>query len=87
MASQPDPTINLQEFMRGRESGAVKIVKINGVAHYSKKGFDPESGAPMPVLLPISKEDIERSVAGMESDLAAMKQLIADLDAAKEVIG
>lgn len=83
---QGGATINLREFMQGRESGVVKVVKINGAPHYSKKAFHPESGAPVPVLLPLSREDIDRSVASMEADLAAMKQLMADLDEAKELI-
>jgi hypothetical protein len=76
--------INIDTYPSQKSTGAVSIVKLNGVPHYALKGFDPISGAPKSLLVPLDEEASKKQLEAMEASVAAMKVFVADIASAPE---
>jgi hypothetical protein len=76
--------INALTYLSDRKDGSVKVVKLNGVPHYTKRAFCPETGAPKPALIPMDVERIQEQTAEMEKAVAGLKALIDDAANAEE---
>jgi 2,4-dienoyl-CoA reductase-like NADH-dependent reductase (Old Yellow Enzyme family) len=76
--------INLAQFMIDRAKGIAKIVKLNGVPHYTARRFDEATGEPVPALHALNEADVQATIAQFEQAAAAAKQLLADIQSAEE---
>ena len=79
--------VNIGDYIEAKAAGVTQIVKLNGAPHYTRKGFDPLTGAPKPILAPLDRDQVAAAIAQMESDLANFRQVLADIDVAKEMLG
>ena len=78
--------VNIGDYIEAKAAGVTKIVKLNGVPHYTRRGYDPVKGTPVPILAPLDRDQIVATIGQMESDLENMQAVLADLDAAKEAL-
>lgn len=75
---------NLTDFMRARLLGTGKVVKLNGVPHYSKRQFNPDTGEQIAVLIQLGEEDVKADIEARKVALASLEQLLADIQNAPE---
>ena len=74
--------IDLNKYIANKTAGLVGIAKINNAYAIAGKRFDASSGAEIaPEVVAISKDDIIARKVVIESQLANLEALIADLDA------
>ena len=78
--------INVRDYIQAKAAGVTKVVRLNGVPHYTRKGFDPATGKPVPILVQLDRDQVDASIAQMESDLDNMRAMLTDMDAAQEAI-
>jgi hypothetical protein len=78
--------VNLGAYLHGKEKGTTKVVKLNGVTHYTEKRFDPTNGNPEPVFVRIDASSVAKVREALETQLAAVRALEADLAAAPELM-
>lgn len=76
--------LDVSKYLSDKEKEAVRLKKIDGVVYYAKKGFDPETGNPRPVLFPLTREEIEKSIEASQFQLDTFQQLLTDFDASTE---
>lgn len=76
--------INIQEYIKNRENGTAKIVKLNGRVYMSVRAFNPADGTPIPELLPLDLAGAEKAAETMEADLAGLRTIIEEIKAAPE---
>lgn len=78
--------INLDAYAEGKSKGTIRVVLVNGMPQYTVRQFDPNTGEPKGVLLPLDRKAVAKQIEDMEADIAKAKVLLADIDAAKEVM-
>lgn len=76
--------LDLSSYIEEKAKGQTVIVKLNGTVFYSKKQFDPDTGAAKPVLLPVEEAAMVEKIAQEEAKLKIYKQFLADIRAAQE---
>lgn len=82
--SEQNVSIDVSQYLEQKKAGTAKIVKLNGVAHYAKPGFDPETGNPRPVLVPLAREAVVKALESHKSGVETFTQILADVDEAPE---
>lgn len=82
----PDIQVDLSQYLENKKTGAVQIAKLNGVAHYSKAAFDVETGKPKPLLIPLDRDVIAKTLEDRKNDVVIFETLLADMDAATELL-
>ena len=78
--------VNLADYLKGKSAGTTKVVKIEGRTYYSQRRFSPDTGIPEPVLIVIDSESLKKSLSDMETTASALKALIADVEAAVDIL-
>lgn len=78
--------VNISDYIKAKAAGVTRVVRLNNIPHYTRKGFNPVTGAPVPILAPLDRDQLVATIAQMESDLENIREVLADLDAAPEVI-
>lgn len=81
--AQPAP-INITNYLRERTAGTAKVVKLNGVPHFTSRRFNPTTGDPEPVLVPINGAEIAKVLEAKRADVATLEAVLADIEAAEE---
>ncbi len=76
--------IPLASYIADSDAGKVRIVKLNGVVHYTAKRFDEATGKPIPHLIPLDRTGVENAKKQCEAQLAALTRMLADIDSAEE---
>jgi len=83
---QPAQTVglNLANYLADKAAGIANIVKLNGVAHYSKRMFNPTTGAPTPVLIPVDALAVQAALDQANAGVKTFTALLQDIEAAPE---
>jgi hypothetical protein len=77
--------LDISAYPKAKKAKQARIVKIDGAVYYSRTTFDPTTGEATPQLVPLEREAIEATISRQEESLAALKLLLTDFDAAKEL--
>ena len=82
-------SIDVRGYPEAKAKAGAQIRKIDGAYFYCTRRFDPSNGDPVPDHKQITRKLFEDFLAQVEKDstetIAAVKMLLADIDAAKEV--
>lgn len=83
-----DARINLDigTYLDDKSKGLVSVIKINGQPFYSKRGFNQNTGLPMPINTPMDVQSIEKTIASLSEQLKITQTLLDDITSAKEVV-
>lgn len=84
MAQENVGQIDLSDYLENKTTGVAQIVKLNGVPHYTTKGFDHKTGKPAPMLVPLDRASVEKQLGKLKNDAKIFTQLLDDIDAAPE---
>lgn len=85
MADEQRLNIDISNYLKLKAEGSVRIIKVNGVAQYAQRRYDPVTGAPIPVLVALRREDVEQQRKLISGVVDALNAVLADIDAAVEV--
>ena len=78
--------VNLSDYLTRKQAGTAKIIKLNGQPYYTERRYDPMTGKPVPLQVPLQRETLAKMVESTRNDLANAEAALADLDAATELI-
>lgn len=76
--------VDLTNYLISKAAGTAKVVKLNGIAHYTDRRFDQTTGVPVPLLVPVDEKSIEKIIEAKQEELATLTQFLADVKAAVE---
>lgn len=74
--------IDIGGYLKAKAAGTAKIVNVEGSVYYSRRVFDPHTGAPEPQLIPLTREAIEGSLANARESVKVLEAVVRDFDAA-----
>lgn len=77
--------IDVSKYIAQKETGTVRIIKVNGVAQYAMRRFDPDEGTPVPMLVALSLESAQEERQRLLDLVAQLDEVIKDITAAEEV--
>lgn len=78
-------TIDISKYLEQKETKAVSVVKLNGVVYYSKKAYNPDTGIPTSVLVPIEAAVIQAQLDSVRQQVAIFTAILADIETAVEI--
>ncbi len=74
--------IDLIQYPSQKAEGLVAVVKIGVAYAISKRTFDPGTGKELaPEVAAIALEDVDKNIATLQTQIAALQQLKSDLEA------
>lgn len=90
--AERESSINIGQYLADKAAGITRVVRLNGQAFYSTKEFD-RTGKPIVVNIPLAEQslmdmisNIEAEIATRQNDLASVKQVLADIALAQELL-
>lgn len=74
------------DYVAWKKAGTATIVKLNGMPHCTVRRYDPITGTPSPQMLPVPEKVLQDQKASLEADLAALNEMLVDVQNSQEVI-
>jgi len=84
--SEGQVSIDVSQYVKGKEKGTTRIIKINGQPTYTQRKFDPDTGEAIPTNTAISRSGVVKAIESIREQLVQLETVLADMDAAKEVV-
>lgn len=84
--AEPSISIDIGAYMAGKADGTVRVIKLNGVVHYTQKRFDPNTAKPTPVFVALDDKGVAAVRAELQARVAALDELLRDIAAAPELL-
>ena len=89
----PQREVDIGSYSAQKKAGTARFIKLNGQPFYSYRQFDPATGDPVSLNVPVDRDAlvdvITRQNAQLDSinaAIASAQEALADLDAAPEVL-
>lgn len=85
MQDEHQISIDISNYLKLKEEGSARIIKVNGVTHYAMRRFDPSTGQPIPQLIQMTKTQVTAQRDSIAAGLKALDAVLTDIDQAQEV--
>lgn len=83
---QQQINIDVSDYIASKAQGLARIVKLEGVAYYSKRAFNPATGQPVPVLVPMDAAQVQTALDQAQAQVRTFQEILADIAGAEEKI-
>jgi hypothetical protein len=80
------PKINVGDYLAAKADGTGEMIKVNGVPHFTQREFERRTGVSISPTVPLDRNQILVALAQIKSDMDGMNIVLADMDAAREVM-
>lgn len=85
--------VDLTKYAEGKEAGTASVIKIDGAAHLRIRKYDPNTGKPVPLLLPVDGdglvkaiEEKEKQKTAVQLDIDTLNTILSDISSAEELV-
>lgn len=76
----------IADYLEMKKAGITKISKMDSLTYYRRKIFNALNGNPEVIHVNMNRDQLVAAIAQEEEKLANMKEVLADMDAAEELV-
>ena len=76
--------VDVSKYLAEKAAGTASLVRLNGVVRYTSRKFDPATGKPVPVLVPMDEAGLKTALGAAKAQVEVFTQLIEDFTKAEE---